>query len=272
MNKIDMHMHTCASDGTWDASELIDEIKKNNISVFSITDHDCVDSIEKMNEILVPKDNLLFIPGLELSTDYNGKEYHLTLYNYDINNKELLSLIKWTNENKVNTNKEYIINTAANKYSSVTLEEFEKYEYNRKRGGWKTANYMIDKGIHEDYVAHLAEFIKSGYKAKLKSPETVISIAKKSGGKIFLAHPSYHYRNSRMPESELKYWLELGIDGIECYSPYNIGNIEYYVDFCTKNNLMISGGSDCHGVFIPDRKLGQPHIELKDLSIKSILQ
>jgi len=270
MKKVDMHMHTCASDGTWNVSELKEELIKRKINIFSITDHDCIDNIKNMQEIISPKDNLVFIPGTELTAEYEGREYHLTLYNFDIKNQQLLDLIKWTNESKLNSNKEYIKSYAANKYLDVSIEDFDKYNYDRKRGGWKSVNYMIDKGIHEDILTHLTDFGKSGAKANLKGAEEVIKTAKKSGGKIFLAHPSYHYRKSPMPEQELEYWLSLGIDGIECFSPYNKGEEQYYIDFCKKNNLMISGGSDCHGMFIPSRKIGLPDVKLDDLSIKEL--
>jgi len=105
----------------------------------------------------------------------------------------------------------------------------------------------------------------------LNSPEETIKIAKKSGGKIFLAHPSYHYKNGYMPEKEMKHWLEIGIDGMECYSPYNRNFIQGYIEFCKKNNLMISSGSDCHGTFIESRKLGVPHVELNDINIMNLL-
>lgn len=272
MKKVDMHMHTCASDGTWDVYELKEELIKNKINIFSITDHDCIDNIKNMQDIISPKDNLLFLPGTELTSEYEGREYHLTLYNYDIKNQQLLDLIKWTNESKLNSNKEFIRTYASNKYPNVSIEDYEKYDFNRKRGGWKSANYMIDKGIHEDVTAHLKDVRLSGIKAKIKSPEEVISIAKKSGGMIFLAHPSYHYQKSRMSIEELEYWLSVGIDGIECFSPYNVGQEQYYVEFCKKNNLMISGGSDCHGMFIPARKLGVPEIKLEYLSIKDLLK
>jgi predicted metal-dependent phosphoesterase TrpH len=208
MKKVDLHIHTNASDGTWDVTELKNELKKNKIDIFSVTDHDSVENIENMQNILTNKDNLIFIPGTELSAEYKGKEYHLNLYNYDIKSKELLELMKWTNQNKLNSNVDYI-NYAANKYKNISVEDFEKYENDRKRGGWKSANYMIDKGIHKDIPEHLKDVYESGLKAELKSPEEVINIAKKSGGKIFLAHPSYHYRDSVMPIEELKHWGSL---------------------------------------------------------------
>lgn len=267
--KVDLHMHTDASDGTWDVVELKKELMENKINIFSITDHDSIDNIKNMKNILKGSDSLVFIPGTELTCQYEGREYHLTLYNFDIDNEDLLKLIKWTNNNKLSSNEEYI-GYASNKYECISSEEYKKYEYDRKRGGWKSANYMIDKGIHKDIPEHLKDVYKSGLKAKLKSPEEVINIAKKSGGKIFLAHPSYHYKDSVMPMEELKFWAEVEIDGIECFSPYNTDS-RYYRDFCKKNNLMISGGSDCHGKFIPARKLGMPDITLDDLNIKKMM-
>jgi hypothetical protein len=224
-----------------------------------------------MKEIITPTDYLIFIPGVELTTSYEGREYHLTLYNYDDQDEDLRNLIEWTNSNKINSNKEYIETYVSPRYENISPEDYEKYEYDRKRGGWKSANYMIDKGIHKDIVTHLKDVDKSGLKADLKRPEEVIEIAKKSGGKLFLAHPSYHYRNGYMPEKELKYWLELGIDGIECYSPYNKGNVKGYLDFCVKNNLLISGGSDCHGTFIEARKLGLPSVSIEDLNLQGVI-
>ena len=88
MKKVDLHIHTNASDGTWDVTELKNELKKNKIDIFSVTDHDSVENIENMQNILKNKDNLIFIPGTELSAEYKGKEYHLNLYNYDIKNKD----------------------------------------------------------------------------------------------------------------------------------------------------------------------------------------
>lgn len=270
MKSVDMHMHTCASDGTWDVYELKEQLIKNKINIFSITDHDSIDNVIKMDDIINPKDNLIYIHGVELTTTYEEREYHLLTYNFDEKNLDLINLMNWTNKNRINSNEKYIEKYVIPKYDNITLKDYENYEYDRKRGGWKSANFMIDKGIHKDLLSHLADVGKSGFKAVLKSAEETIKIAKKSGGKVILAHPSYNYKNEYMPESEMKYWLEIGIDGMECYSPYNQNFVQGYIEFCKKNDLMISGGSDCHGAFIKSRKLGVPRVDLKDLNIKKL--
>lgn len=271
MLKTDLHMHTNVSDGTWDVYELKEELFKNNIKIFSITDHDDIGNVENMAKIIDPKDNLIYIKGVEVTTTYNNREYHMTLYNYDINNEELIEFLNWTRELRLAYNVEFI-KYMSTRYETVTYEDFLNYKEDRTKGGWKSSNYLIDKKIHKTMQDHFTDLKKSCLSITFKSPEEVVNICKKSGGYVFLAHPSYHYRKTAMPLDELKYWLELGIDGVECFTPYNDKRqSEFYLEFCNKNNLMISGGSDCHGDFIKERKLGVPFIDLNDLKLNKLL-
>lgn len=272
MLKTDLHIHTNVSDGTWDVDELKDKLKENKIKIFSVTDHDDIENSEEMSKILKPSDDLIFLKGVELTATYNDKEYHLTMYNYDSKNKELIEFLNWNKYLRLDYNEKFI-HYMSKFHESITFKDFLEYKEDRKRGGWKSSNYLIDKKIHKDIEEHFKDIKKSGLTITFKSPEEVIKTCKKSGGYIFLAHPSYHYRQTAMPIEELKMWLEVGIDGIECITPYNDEKqTEYYKEFCNKNDLMISGGSDCHGEFIQSRKLGVPNIDLSDLKIDKLLR
>ena len=256
--QIDLHMHTDGSDGTWTVEELKEELIKNNISIFSITDHDEIDNIAKMEKILKPEDDMIFIKGVEATASFQDREYHLPVYNYDSTNEPFIKFLNWSRDLRLDFNRRFV------KYMetinpNVSYRDFVNYKEDPGKGGWKSANYMLDRKIHRNMAEHFEDVKNSGLSITFKSPEEVISLGKKSGGYVFLAHPSYHYREEGMPLEELKMWVELGIDGIECFTPYNNHNqADYYVDFCKKNNLMISGGSDCHGEFIPGRFLGVP--------------
>ena len=83
--KADLHTHTIFSDGALTPKELLDLAKERNISTISITDHDTVDGIEeaiKYGRTI----GIEVIPGLEISTDVEGKEVHLL--GYFINHKD----------------------------------------------------------------------------------------------------------------------------------------------------------------------------------------
>lgn len=271
MKRVDMHIHTNVSDGTWSVGELKDELLKKNISIFSITDHDDIGNVLAMEKIIYPQDSFNYIKGVEITTTYNNKEYHLTLYNYDIKNNRLLSFLDWTKKHRLNFNDKFI-KYMSNIYENVSFNDFLVYKEDRSRGAWKSLNYLIDKGVHKNMFEHFSDIKKSGLTIEFKSPEEVMNICKKSGGFVFLAHPSYHYRNDGMCEEELRFWLELGIDGIECYSPYNKNNhTSRYISFCKNNNIMISTGSDCHGTLIKERRLGYPNVYLNDINISKLL-
>jgi predicted metal-dependent phosphoesterase TrpH len=47
MSRLDLHIHTSASDGTLNPSELIDEVRENGIDVFAVCDHDNIDNLAK---------------------------------------------------------------------------------------------------------------------------------------------------------------------------------------------------------------------------------
>lgn len=272
MKKVDLHIHTNISDGTWDVHELKNEIKKEGIKIFSITDHDVLDNIGKMKKIITPEDDLIFIPGVEVSATHDGKEYHLTVYNFDNNIDELIELINWNLKKRLDYNMEFI-SYLGKKDPKITVEDYCNYKNDNRRGGWKSLNYLYDKGIYKNMFEMFNDLIASGLKLTFKDPSEVVEVCKSVGAKVFLAHPSYYVKGDVLSKKELDYWKKSGISGIECYSPYGDSGeqINYYKDYCKKNKLLISGGSDCHGNFIPTRLLGKPEVYDKDLDIEGIL-
>lgn len=263
--KVDLHIHTTASDGTWTNEELLQQIKEKNIKIFSITDHDTITNSVKMID-MIPKDIYYFV-GVEISTTYKGKEYHITAYDFDIHNKKLNELLSF-NENKRKEFNAKLIQHAYEINKLENIKSYDSYNYDKKRGGWDSLNYLYDnKAI--DNLNDYFDLIKS-YNEKLvfKEPHEVIEIIKNAGGHSFLAHPSAYESGKILPSEVLKEWRDFGISGVECYSPYlnNINDAEIYWKFCRDNMLMISGGSDCHGDF-NSRYLGDPEVNIWNIQI-----
>ena len=77
MNKtIDLHVHSTASDGTFTPMGLVAEAKRCGLAAFALTDHDTVDGVSEA--LAAGKASALeVIPGVELSTEYNGTEIHV---------------------------------------------------------------------------------------------------------------------------------------------------------------------------------------------------
>ncbi len=255
---VDLHIHSCASDGTLTAEEIIDACIEKDITLFSVTDHNSIANNAEIRRIIKSKE-ISYIQGLEITSTLRGRDFHITVYDFDETNKELIELLrKYTQDIERNFCNEFI-EGFSKQIPQLNLEEFNAYSYDLKRGGIKLLNYLMDKKAVnnlDEYFLLASDFI-SRFRI-FPPPHEVIDIAKKAGGYPFLAHPPYYY--DTFSEKELARWCEWGIAGIECYSPYfREGENESYIDFCKKNDLLISGGSDYHGTFT-ERKLGSQRI------------
>lgn len=264
---VDLHIHTNASDGTWDIKETIAVIIEKNIKYFSITDHDTIEnSLEALKYI--PR-NRKFVLGSEISSTYKGKEYHILAYDFNPENEALKKLLKDNQLIRKKYNDDLI--KYVKEYEVVNdVSDYDNYMWDLARGGWKSLNYLIDKGVVADLNSYFELVEISQLKLEFNSPKVVIEKIHQAGGYCILAHPSA-YGEKYIKENFLETWIAFGIDGLECYSPYfeEINDASYYVKFCKKNNLMISGGSDCHGKF-NDRFIGVPKVTWKDTTLERI--
>lgn len=260
-DRIDLHIHTSASDGTWTADEAVAEIIKNNISMFAITDHNSIENVEKAAELAM-KAGLAFIPGVEIDTSFNGANLHILGYGIDINNDSLLKLISG-NRDLMEEKDEESIKYLCKKGFDVSLSDYAGYQNNPKRGGWKALNYLIDKKLCSNIKDFFSLFVGWGNpfsKMEFPSPKQIISVVKNAGGIAVLAHPGAPFYQLDYKDL-LPGIKDEGIMGIECYHPENNSVLtKYCSEFCQANNLFITGGSDCHGTFFTAREIGIPSI------------
>ena len=91
MNKVDLHVHSTASDGTFTPAELVRAAVKAELSAFALTDHDTVAGI---NEALKTAHGVIeVIPGIEISTSWKDKEIHIVGLCIDYNDNDFLKAI-----------------------------------------------------------------------------------------------------------------------------------------------------------------------------------
>ena len=80
---------------------------------------------------------------------------------------------------------------------------------------------------------------------KYPSVKEVIDEIHSAGGIAVLTHPG-KYKN----EEELDEYIELGLDGVEVWSPYNSEELtQQLIEKCKKVKLLLTGGSDFHGIY-----------------------
>ena len=76
MKIVDLHVHSCCSDGTLTPSELVDLALQKGLSAFALTDHDTTAGLDEAIGYAQGRD-IEVIPGIEFSTEYKGRDIHI---------------------------------------------------------------------------------------------------------------------------------------------------------------------------------------------------
>ena len=92
MKKYDLHIHSQFSDGDYSVEEIVSKVRECGIEIFSITDHDNIESIKAMEN--VDKRGVVYIPGVEISCEKDDYKMHILGYNIDANNTKLIQLLQ----------------------------------------------------------------------------------------------------------------------------------------------------------------------------------
>ena len=249
---VDLHIHTYYSDGTMSPKEVVEDAKRKNLGIIAITDHDVLDSYEEL-KVEAEKAGIIAIRGVEIDSIFEGHLVHLLAYKFE-DNEKLFKLINHAKEQLLETSIE-LIRRMENDYEGTSLEDYNSYEYERRKGGWKGIHYLHDRKITEglfDGVKFYGKYDCGHEKFAFPSVGEVCNTVHDANGYVVLAHPCNYYSNKNKEEilEKLEILKSLGIDGVECYYPANSDLMtNTCLEFCKDNNLIITAGSDGHGDF-----------------------
>lgn len=284
---IDLHVHTTYSDGSCSVVEILKQAENLKLNTISITDHETCEAYKELEQLNI-KDYYSgnIITGIELKAQYTDKIIDVLGYNIDTN-----KMIKYLNECYGSLTRERI--------QEIQLEEFYKYakqyelklrsiqelKWDKKRD-WASIVFYNEIKQYEENKEKLPEdlwesfrnFKNNYYKIKGKmfyinmskyypSLDKIIDIIHKAGGLAFVAH-FYEYSSINNKRETLDNIIkEYDLDGIECYySTFTDEQTQYLNQFCKRNDLLISGGSDYHGKNKKDINLGigKGNLEIPD--------
>lgn len=269
--RVDLHIHTTASDGCWYPGDLIDAVQKSNVGLFAVTDHDSVGNVRQTAE-LSSKADLNFIKGVEFTTKFGQKICHILGYGIDPENEEIIKLCNENTARMARLNLEQM-QQLIDQGLDVDINEFRTYKFERSRGGGTVTNFLIDKGYFKTFKESL-KFVAKRVKWSVSdypTPEDAVKVIRQSGGYPILAHPGSKLISDGLSDNILDELISMGIEGLECYTNYhNKDDIKRFLKYCRKNDLLITAGSDCHGPLLKERKLGHPVAHLSDLNLGPI--
>lgn len=257
--KIDLHVHSTASDGTMSPAELAVAVKEAGLCAFALTDHDTVDGIAEARTAAKAA-SVELIPGVELSCDYKGKEVHMVGLYLDETNPRLLTHLARFRDNRDNRNQKMYqkLNEEGFAISEEGLREmFPDAVLTRAH----VARFLLEHGYIKSISEAFEKYIGDGCRCHVPrekiTPQEGIELIHHANGKAVLAHPVlYHMSDDRLREL-ITDCLACGLDGIEAlYSTYQPGDERYIRKLADEYGLAVSGGSDFHGSNKPHIRLG----------------
>lgn len=261
---IDLHIHTNISDGTLSPKQVIDEAKKNDVSIIAIADHDTIEAYNDELFEYAKSKNITLIKAVEISTKTNKTGIHVLGYNFDLENEELNKKLFELR----NARHDYLYKVANILKSigyTLNLSILDAIDSVTKA---HIASDVIDniqnqaKLLHDfGHIPTKGEFIETimneGCIAYVKkasiTPKEAANLIRNANGKVILAHPvAYTYEDNLTEKDIYDLIMEMKADGIESNYIYidrlsnKKNDIDKWTTFANKHNLISTIGSDFH--------------------------
>lgn len=246
MKFADLHLHTNFSDGTFTPEEVVAHAQRLNLAAIALTDHDTVEGCARAR-IACDKAGLEFIAGAELTAEQAGNEIHILGYFLDTQNATLLAEI-----GKFQTVRQNRIREMVERLNELNVplkaDDVFALANCRSPGRPHVARAMVRAGLVGSLDEAFERFLKKNRpawvpKAKMSAREAVILIHQ-AGGLAVMAHPGLNRSDEVIPDL-----VEAGLDGIECFhTKHSAPTAEHYLQIAKKFSLLVTGGSDCHGL------------------------
>lgn len=256
---VDFHIHTNYSDGGKSYDEIVELCLKNNIKYISITDHNTYLAYINHNE-----KRIKMLPGIEVDVLYKNITLHFFVYNFDINSKYLFKYYEKNRKHEIkNFNK---LLDELNKKFFIKIDSKIKKDFIKNNNYFdiirvnnllcKNGNVKTPQEAFYKYTKYLPEL-----KRRKLSIKELFKLANNINGIVVLAHSlKYKLSLTEMKKIILDLKNNYGLKAIEAINNrQTLEEEKELINFCNKNNLYYSAGSDSHyhfGEKVPSKNVG----------------
>ena len=262
--KIDLHIHTTASDGTLSPADVVARAVKLGLKAIAITDHDTVAGSKAALQAGIPA-ALEFLTGVEISAAppsfYPGPgSFHLLGYAVDLENPILNQTLEKLQQARKNRNPE-ILKRLEKLGFFLTQDEIHRQVGTGQLGRPHIAQLLVKKQVVSSIDEAFEKLLGNGkpaYVDKYRVPcGRTIETIHKAGGIAVLAHPGLlNVKDSEM-EPLFEKLKKMGLQGVEVYYPeHTADQTRLFAELAQHHGLMLTGGSDFHGTIQPEIEMG----------------
>lgn len=256
---VDLHTHSCKSDGSLTPTELVELAISKGLAAVALTDHDTEAGIDEALAAATGRD-IEVIPGIEFSTEYEGKDVHVVGLYIAHNSEVFQTYLKNFRDARDLRNQKMCLKLQEHgldiKYEDM-LKAFPGSVMTRAH----YARYIFEKGyvkaIPEAFERYVGDDAPCFIPREKVTPNQAVDLILKAHGIPVLAHPILYHMSEERLEKLVSLLKDDGLVAIEAmYSTYNAREERQIRDLAQKYDLLLSGGSDFHGKAKPGLELG----------------
>jgi predicted metal-dependent phosphoesterase TrpH len=259
MSRIDLHLHTTHSDGSLPPADVLTLAGKTGVTALAITDHDIVNGIPEAMDV-GERLGIEVIPGVEISSRYGDGELHILGYFIDWKDAELNRRLATLRNSRHDRNPR-IIEKLNELGLAVTYDEVRALAGTESVGRPHIARVLMSKGYvasaKEAFDRYLSEGAAAYVPRDLPAPAEAITWIRAARGVAVLAHPTWVKESAEGLYRLCDKLKGEGLGGIEVhYSTHTAQQTAEYLNIAKRLDLLVTGGSDFHGVTKPDIEVG----------------
>jgi predicted metal-dependent phosphoesterase TrpH len=236
-----------ASDGTQSAEELIGRAVEAGIRALSVTDHDTMQSVPAAARA-AETHGLAFVPGIEITAVWQGRDVHVLGYFLDPGDATLLEFLAAQQHERIERAREI-----ARRLEIMGVPIDIEAIISRRGGGPRSiarpilAEALVAAGharsIADAFDRFLGEERGAFVPHQGRSPAAVVELIGSLHGIASLAHPGVWNRDDMIPAL-----VDAGLAGLEVYHPEHDAMAQArYLKAAGTYGLLTTGGSDYHG-------------------------
>jgi predicted metal-dependent phosphoesterase TrpH len=255
---IDLHTHSMYSDGSSSPAELVALALANKLVALSLTDHDTVEGVEELMR-LGEEAGLLVISGVEISTTFHDHTLHILGYGIAPRHPALLDWLKPLQESRKQRNA-IMLDKLRGLGIEISMEEIQKISCYGQTGRPHIAQVLVAKGVVESFEAAFRHYLgrnRPAWKKRFSySAAETIDMIHQAGGIAVLAHPGQLDPAMLVQAPLIRQLVLRGLDGLEIYYPAHNRRMKKRLKaLAAEQGLLITGGSDFHGLTRPTHRL-----------------
>lgn len=250
--RIDLHVHSNASDGAQNPADVVGEAKKAGLDAFALTDHDTLAGLPEARAAASLM-GLKIYTGCEVSAVYEEAPVHVLGYFMDESHPRLLRELALIRDDRVER-AQGMVAKLRDLGVDVTWEQVRGRAKGESVARPHVAAAMVEAGaIRAVKDAFTEEWIGEGGRAyvekKALTPQGAVDLIREAGGAAVLAHPVWFKKDTDgLPGGLITSLADHGLAGIEVHHPdHDEAAVERFGSLARDLGLIGTGSSDYHG-------------------------